>query len=663
MRPLVVLLLVLVAGLVLFLTLNRSSSPPTVPTINPNGPGLHEPTPPKPADTGPVEAPGGPVRTPTPSVQVGPGVNETAMTEALPGDNSLYGLVMNEQKQPVAGAKVELSRDARMGQEMALTVIIGNNSGIPPIVTTTDANGSYRFKNVIPRRDYFLVVSHKSYAPVQEQLVAVGEKGEFQGPNVIMKAGSVVEGQVTDVAKNVVPNAELFLDSAFYSGMGESTDRLTTKSDAMGHFEFTNVYAVPKQLTCKAEGYGSQTKTPVNVQGSPGERVAVDFMLEVGQAIGGSVVGADNVGIEGALILAYNTGTGQSYRGDAVSLQDGSFQLLNLHPGTYTLTCEKKGFRQAKSTRVACGNMAVVIDMIAQACVSGRVVDSANAPVTSFTVSVRRLPPNQAPGIGVAGEDIGLKETFDNATDGSFQLCGLDPGTYSLLVGSASAAPTFSEMFAITPDRASTNVSVRLTKGGSIKGRIVSPSGAPVAGAVVRTCDDTFDDDPTDPLFGSMIATNTTSRQVTTSADGAFELRFLTPEKYQLRITHPSYAQGKLRGVMVSEGQPTDIATITMQVGGTVKGTVIGQGGTPLRGGFVHLESDTSDIVLDTRSDDEGRFTFTHVRPGPYTLSAMVNSSTSDNAFDNIGQMLRTQTPITVSEGGELTRELTLAGG
>jgi protocatechuate 3,4-dioxygenase beta subunit len=658
MRPIVVLLLVLVAAVALILTLQNSSS--TVPTVEPpivGEPGVRkDPTPPTPGD---VQRPEDPSRTATAQAPAEPSVTPDEVLERE-GRNTLVGLVLNEQMQPLPGAKVELSRDPRMGQQVAMQWITGGGSGSPPIVVTTDEKGQYRFSNVVPRNNYYLVASHGDYSPTQEELVSVGDQGDFQGPNVVLKKGSVIEGTVTDTAGNIVPNAVLWLDSAFYSGEGESTDRLETKSDLVGHYEFKNVYPVAKQLTCMAEGYGSQTRGGITVKGEPGERLSVDFKLAVGGPIAGKVVGSDGAGIAGARIVAYFNSNTTSFRGEATSLEDGAFQIDNLNPGSYVLICEAKGYRQQKQTRVQVGEVNVIIDMVAQACITGRVVDGEGKPITKFTASVRRLAPNQVPGMGVASEETGVKETFTDAADGNFQLCGFDPGTYTVLVSSDAAAPTFSESFSITPDRQGLNLLVRVTRGGTIRGRVVSPAGAPVAGVVVTSHDDTFEDDPTNSLFAGMIPTNTTSRRVVTNSEGVFELRFLTPERYQLRLNHANYAQGKQRSILVVEGTPNDVGTITLQAGGTVQGTVI-QGGMPLQGAYVHLESDSSDIVLDTRSDAQGRFVFKHVRPSNYTLSATYQ--TGDNAFNAIDSMRRTQQQIVVTEGGELTRELNLSGG
>jgi hypothetical protein len=460
MKPLVVLLLVLIAGLALLISLWKSGpdAPPTI-TVPPP---VTTTAPVKAADTEQLQTPVETARVVTQDGAAGDGGMSADALVERPGNNSLFGLVTNDRNQPLPGAKVELSRNSRMGQELAMEWITERTNYGPPIVATTDAKGQYRFSHVIPRRDYYLIASHAEFTPVQEQMVAVGDSGDFQGPNFVLTVGSIVEGMVTDTEDNIVPGAELWLDSAFYSGAGESPDRLIAFADALGHFEFKNVYAVTKQLTCMAEGYGSATISPVNVLGTPGEKVNVDFKLAVGQPIGGKVLGSDGMGIKGAQIMAYNTGNNISYRGETESLEDGSFMLLNLHPGTYIINCTAKGYSQQKATRVAVGNMSVVIDMRAQACVNGRViVHKTGLPVSNFTVSVRRVAPKQQPGFNLASEETGLAETFANTADGTFQLCGLDPGTYALMASSTNSAPTLSDSFSVVADQRSVSIEVR----------------------------------------------------------------------------------------------------------------------------------------------------------------------------------------------------------
>jgi protocatechuate 3,4-dioxygenase beta subunit len=430
----------------------------------------------------------------------------------------------------------------------------------------------------------------------------------------------------------------------------------------MGHFEFKNVYPVSKQLTCMAEGYGTQVRTPINVEGKPDEQVTVDFTLDVAQPIAGRVVGSDGAGIKGAKILAFNTGNNVSFRGEATSLDDGQFQLNDLHPGSYILQCNATGYRQQKHTRVATGNMDVQIDMMAQARVEGRVVEAASGnPIQNFTCSVRRVAPQQAGGIA-ASEETGIQENFSGRTDGTFTLSGLDPGTYVIRASAPDAAPTLSETFSVVENQSVANILVRVTRGGSIKGRVVGPDGNGIAGAMVSTHDDQFDEDPMESIFGGLVPTNVTERKTRTDSQGKFEIRFLTPEKYQIRVQHPNYTREKMRALVVVEGQPTDVGAIALKVGGTIKGTVYDAAGKALPRGFVHLESEEGDLVYDVRTDSDGRYVFVHVRPGNYTLSATGQSADGASAFAAITDQRVSQVQITVNDAGEITRDLSLGG-
>lgn len=165
-------------------------------------------------------------------------------------------------------------------------------------------------------------------------------------------------------------------------------------------------------------------------------------------------------------------------------------------------------------------------------------------------------------------------------------------------------------------------------------------------------------------IFGGLVPTNVTERKTRSDREGKFELRLLTPEKYQIRIQHPNFTREKVRSLVVVEGQPTDVGAIALKLGGTLKGVVYdAAAGKPLPRGFVHLESAEGDLVYDVRTDGDGRYTFVHVRPGAYTLSATGQSSAGGGAFGAIIDQRQSQVQINVLEAGEITRDLNLGGG
>jgi carboxypeptidase family protein len=661
MRPLIVLLLVLVAAVVLIISFTTMGGGGSKDGAVPEAAAPVSKGPAKPTDTlvpPPTSTEQGVRSAPDEKINADPKEQDAVVIS-----NSLFGTVLNDQAQPVVKATVILSKDAMMGDALGGQLIIGQAPTGKFLQQETNAKGEYRFKDVEPANDYYLVARHPDYSPKQEQLISVAEQGDTRAPDLILKAGSTISGLVTDEGNSGIPNARLDLESAFFPDQGDSPDLMRTVTDGTGHYEIKNVPADARVLTVSADGFGTQTQMQVPIKGTPGEVLTIDFKLLAGQPIGGRVVGSDGLGVVGAKISAFSTGQNQSYRGEAVSIEDGQFRIDNLHPGSYILQAEAKGYRQQKHTRQQTGDLTVQIDMLAQACVEGRVIQAGNGnPVPSFSITVRRVSQPQGQGTAKVYEDTGVVEVVNDSADGTFRLCGLDPGTYALMASSATAAPTLSDTFQVIENQRVTNLVVRLSAGGSIKGRVVGPDGAPVRGAVVSSHDDTFDEDPMESFFGGLVPSNVTQRKARTDSQGNFELRLLTPETYQIRITHPSYTREKMRKLQVIENTPTDVGTIQLRTGGTVSGTVIGSGGTKLARAFVHLESDMGDLVYDTRTDAEGRYSLQHVSPGTYTLSATGQNPGGGDAFQGIVDQRTSAVKINVIDGQPVTRDLSLGG-
>jgi hypothetical protein len=157
--------------------------------------------------------------------------------------------------------------------------------------------------------------------------------------------------------------------------------------------------------------------------------------------------------------------------------------------------------------------------------------------------------------------------------------------------------------------------------------------------------------------------TNVTEKKVRTNANGEFELTLLTPETYQVRVLHRDFTDGKLRGVNVRQGGPTDLGTIIMQVGGTVRGTVYSQqaGQTAARA-FVYLEAYQGEKTYSARADASGNYLFSHVRPGQYTLSATGVSTEGPQAINAIIDQRASQIEINVTDGSEVVKDMKIGG-
>jgi protocatechuate 3,4-dioxygenase beta subunit len=661
MRPLIVVLLVLLAGGALVYSL-----------------GLFDGEPAESAAPAAVAQPGKPVQEASPELKpVGtPAVPQTARTEQFESvtvhsdeelqaqgqGNRLVGSVRDEEGRAVAGAEIKLTRDAMMGDALVMVQLLQKPRSGKSISIKSDSAGRYAFEDIAPAQDYFLVVSHPDFSPTQEALVAVGDSGEFAGPDVVLRAGSRLVGTVKDVGGNSVPDATLVLESAFGQSWDQpNPDRIEARTDHLGYYEFKHVPPGQRSLMVKASGYGVEVvQTHLEFKGEPGEEKTYDFTLEPGLPIVGQVVGPDGVGIGGAQVLAIAWENQVSSKGEALCDDSGRFQIDDLQDLQYILMVKAKGFEQARMNRIQAGKVDVVIELKRQATVSGHVLANGQA-VRNFDVELRRTSPNPTPDASPIYETTDLKVEVRDG-DGSFAIPGVGGGHYSALVTAEGFSPTQSAVFQVIDDQAPPPVTIALSLGGSLRGRALDPSGAPLANVAVRCADNVMSGAEDDPFFGQLFSGAATPKKTRTNADGYFELAALAPATYAVTLEHPRFASMTVRDKVVSEGQANDLGNLSMLAGGSVLGVVHDPAGQPLPRGFVQLVStDASGLSYQTRTDAQGRYAFEHVRPGSYKLSATRQPpGSAADPFEAILEQQASEVSISVGDGVPLQRELSL---
>ncbi len=661
MRPRIVILLVLVAFAALAIALNSldffgsgsGSGQPIAPAAAEPEPGVERgpgPTLVSPSEGGPQR---GEVAAPLESERP----RETVL--ATPGQgNSLTGKVSDPQARPIEKARVRISLEPMMGPDVAVSFFSGAKRTGKALSTTTDATGRYAFKDIAPATGYYLAFDHPEFSPQQESHVLVGERGEFHGPDVTLRQGSRLSGIVRDIGNNPVPDATLQLDSAFNMSWDEpNPDRIETKSDTFGSFEFRNLPEGPRNLIVQAEGYGSLVHPNLSFKGEPGDEQTLDLQLEVGLPIVGTVVGPDGVGVGGAVITAINA-QGITSRGETLSEPGGAFKIDDLRSGSYFLMVRAEGYKAQRQNRVQAGKMDVLIELGELASISGRVL-AGGAPVPKFTAAVRRTTPNPTPGATMVYEETGTQGEFE---DGSFTLKNLDGGHYAVYVTAPGLAPAQSEVFQVVGSQPPSPLTIVLMPGGRIRGRALDAGGAAVAGALVSVRDNLSSDSPLDDFLGGLVTSLATERTVRSDSEGYFEVGELSPAVYKLMVEHPRFTSEVVRELNVVEGGLTQVGDVTLRGGGTVNGSVTDQAGARLPRAFVALISTSEPgFQYQTRTDAEGRYEFQHVRPGSYKLWATRSSPTSSSdPFQSILDQQASEVSISVADGVPVGMELNL---
>jgi len=579
--------------------------------------------------------------------------------------NSLTGIVYDADGKPLPDAVVKLSPDPFMDEALSMAWFLGKEPSGKAETTRTDAEGRYTFRSIAPRNDYFMMVDHADFRPRQEEGVLVGETGQFGGPEFHMSRGALLSGYVVDVGNNPVPNAKLYLDSAYMMGEDQvSPDRMTATSDATGFYEFKHVPPGPRNLSCVAEGYGMMVQHNLQFAHDQPEQVLEhSFTLEVGQPIAGRVFGPEDEPVVGAHIMAMKYSNQTSSRGEAITDENGNFLIQDLGQGSYNLSVNAKAYRVARHNGVQVGDVNVQVEMIKQACVSGKVLDENGKPVTDFTaVVLRASAPTDDPQQSPIYENTEVKEAIEASPDGSYTLCGLNPGTFVLKIKSKSLAPSLSQPFTVADGQVLPDVTVRLSQGGSLKGRLVDASGAGVAGARLETLDDEHGDSNLDAFLGGLVDTSTTQRRGKSDSEGYFELKLLNPGRYRLKVEHPQFTTEVVRGLNVTQGTASDVGALTLKAGGLVKGTVYDAAGVPVGRGSIRLLRTDHDETFSyqTRSDAQGNYVIEHVKAGSYKLSAMRGSGGEGDAFATLIDQQSSEVLVSVVDGTTVTRELRL---
>ena len=77
-----------------------------------------------------------------------------------------------------------------------------------------------------------------------------------------------------------------------------------------------------------------------------------------------------------------------------------------------------------------------------------------------------------------------------------------------------------------------------------------------------------------DPFFEGIVTSAATEKKVKSGAEGYFEIKLLNPGDYRLQVSHSSFTDSEVWNLSVAEGKPVDAGTITLAVGGMIRGRV-----------------------------------------------------------------------------------------
>ncbi len=529
----------------------------------------------------------------------------------------ISGRVVSASGEPVAKAWLSPHRYRPEGTDRD-TYAAASSDGI------TDESGQFTIRNLRPGTWSF-VVRAADYVTRISDFAEVGS----EDLTVTLERGATVSGTVVNVNDDKpVPDIDVRLFPADYT-----LNHLYTKAEsgADGTFTMTGVGAGVYRTAVRDDEY-------VLVESS------TEITVEQGKALTGLKI---PVGLGGAVTgRAYDVDTGEPLENvviisrhgggnEAHTDSDGYYRIGGLPEGQNVIGRKwKVGYlhgeqREDKEVMVRLGEVVQDIDfpMKKGLYLRGKVTDRQGAPIEFAYVRSDVM------------NDSGEGESSQTRADGSFEHRGFSPNTEVTLVASKDGMEQ-TRVGPLTIGAADLEgIEITMDPGASIKGEVVDPKGNPMLNIHVSAQGDAA------------------SSSGDTDAYGRFTIGGLGPGVYTLSMY--DYGQEgastrieNVQRVTVPKAGTVDGIRLVFkpEQGPVIAGRVMDRRRNPIAG--VQVSAHGEDGLAswgNTRSDADGRFELTGLKPGRHRVMA------SDQRY------MYPQEPI-IAETGDRNVELVLAG-
>lgn len=526
-------------------------------------------------------------------------------TYSLRPTSQMSGLVIDAQGKPVADAVVRLA-----------DIIFGNFTNIlwvpdslqETFTARTDINGRWTIKDVpaMGRADVDLIDTRF----VRERVRAPLDGGDV--PPLKARPGAVIAGLAR--FEDGRPAAGIYI---FCNGLeGHDTWAETTTGDD-GRYRLTGLSSGPVNVMFDDHKGDWVAVAQQNVPAVEGQETAAgDLIANAGVLIEGDVtVKETGKPIPDAYISSHGPHRPlSSGASSGVTTDDRGHYRLRVMPGQNYISLSappdyieqtsgvnlevKPGETKTQNFRLSTG---IVL--------TGRVIDTDGNPVEDETLGLALQ----------VGDQSGWPHYARIGAGGDLTFSGLKKGTGRLYID-YTEFPCAWEL--VGPNEINVplggplTVTLRRSPFRTLRGRVVTPDGQPVAGATVTI---------TESIFYGRTGTSTQLEPVS-GADGVFTLAEIAPTLELSFISAAKAGYQYVSGGKVTNGaEPaiTDIVLAPLNV--TVRGTVTDADGKPVSGALV-ISAEAGMSALAT-TDAAGAFTLTDQPAGGITLLAAYQRS------------------------------------
>jgi RNA polymerase sigma factor (sigma-70 family) len=294
---------------------------------------------------------------------------------------------------------------------------------------------------------------------------------------------------------------------------------------------------------------------------------------------------------------------------------DGIAKLTGVGASSSPLVVRANGYAQGAMILATSGNPDVVehaaLSLARGAALTGRVVDDSGKPVANARIVATS-----------ASEPLPVVDPYRDSVvtsaAGSFSIATLSAGTWRITASAGDYAPTTSAPITVDGVHTRNGVELRLLAGAVVRGTVKDKTGAPVPAANVSI------------VVRGNVAWRT-RRQAFTDANGSYSIGGLAPRAVDVVAWHDSGASAIALADLATKREQD--VTLTLDITGTIVGTVVDNRGQPIGDAQVIASPDWSDPTLDraawsvrgvqeTLTDQSGAFRFAGLPDGAYRVRA-----------------------------------------
>lgn len=553
--------------------------------------------------------------------------------ELLPGAVIAGTVLAAETAQPVAGAAVQ-TRVAKTGSfSFGDSPDVRTDQDGKFVLTQLEA-GVHQISATAPE----LATSAPAEVPV-----SIGQ--QVDGVEIMLEKAFDVGGFVVDAADPEQGIAGA--DVTVFSMMQGGTNSTQAPTEDTGQFVVHGVRPGTYMVIARGEGIYRE-RGPANATNVTVDDASVDdLIVEVsrGVEVKGVVEPPGPVSLRITEPGPEGGGAGGGAgRGRGFAEDDGTFVVTGVKPGTWKIVATAEDGRAAKlDIEVPDDGLEdVVLELEARARVSGTVTDLKGNPLGDMRVVLPGLDGNSADKRQRARFFGATGASDETRADGSFEVRGLEPGSYELLVvsgreaielrGASTPGGGLPVVIEGSEEQAGLEIAVDFTRG-QIAGLVVDDAGTTLADVWVspkRIKDD-----------GSRTPPWNAPKPALTDFDGRFVLDGLDEGTYELAAEADD---GSLRGTAKNVALGADV-TIEVTDPARIEG-VVTMDGSPVTN--FDLSSGGS-VMFGMRriSDPQGRFSIERLDPGTHEVVV----SADDGA-------VKQKVELAVGESKELELEL-----